>query len=412
MKRYLLAILFILVSTSVFAKKIEITFWHSLGFHVKELIEEMVEEYNEANPDVEVEAVFQGLYDEMQVKMMTAAVTRQLPDLAQVQYEFLDAFVENGILEPLDDLLDPSLKQDVPEVMWQAVTRNGATYALPFCVSVTMFFYNQNAFLRAGIDPDRPPSTWDELIRAGKKLTVDTDGDGEFDTYAMMFWINGFYGLAPFLWAHGGDFFNDDPNHIQLTSDQMLATVEMLRDLVFKYHIMPQNWTDWEGGQAFLSGNLAMGFFTSAALTYGEQNLPWTLRVAPIPTVQGRRFTVLGGSGLVTFARKGRQRKAVYDFASWLIDKENTIRLHEAVGYIPVRESALNSLALKAFHRDNPNHRVTVEALSYARSLPHHREYYKMNATLREALERIFLQGSDPATELAKAERKINEMLR
>jgi sn-glycerol 3-phosphate transport system substrate-binding protein len=412
MKKYLLVILFFLATTSVFAKKIEITFWHSLGFHVKELIEEMVEEYNDANPGVEVEPVFQGLYEEMQVKMMTAAVTRQLPELAQVQYEYLDAYVDNHILEPIDDLLDSSLREDAPEVMWQLVTRDGAIYTIPFCVSATMFFYNQNAFVRAGIDPEEPPSTWDELVEAGKKLTVDTDGDGEFDTYAIMFWANGFYGLAPFLWDQGGEFFSDDNTRITLTSDEMVRTIEMLRDLVFKDRIMPQNWTDWEGGQAFLSGRLAMGFFTSAGVTYGEQNLPWTLRVAPMPEVSGRRYTVLGGSGLANFARKGRVRRAVYDFSSWMVSKENTIRLHEAVGYIPVRKSALNSLALKAFHRDHPNHRVITEALAYARPLPHHSEYYKMNVVLRDMLERIFLQGADPAQELARAEREINEIIR
>ncbi|KPJ84547.1 MAG: hypothetical protein AMS17_16155, partial [Spirochaetes bacterium DG_61] len=248
MKKLVIAVVLLLVSTSVFAKKIEISYWHSLGFHVKELVEDMVKEYNDANPDVEVEAVFQGLYEEMQVKMMTAAVTRQLPDVAQVQYEYIDIYVLNGILEPIDKLLDPALKEDVPEVMWKQVTRDGLIYGIPYCVSATMYFYNQNAFVRAGLDPDQPPSTWEELIEAGKKLTVDNDGDGKFDTYALMFWADGFYGLSPFLWANGGEFFSEDGTRILLTSEEMLRTIGMLRDLVFKYHIMPQNWTAWEGG--------------------------------------------------------------------------------------------------------------------------------------------------------------------
>jgi sn-glycerol 3-phosphate transport system substrate-binding protein len=411
MRKILIAALFIFVGTSLFAKKIEITLWHSLGFHVKELVEDMVDEYNSTHPGVTVDAVFQGLYEEMHVKMMTAAVTRQLPEVAQVQFEYIETYIENGLIQPVGKYIDPELKTDIPDVMWKLMERENDVYGIPFCVSATMFYYNEDAFIRAGLNPDRPPDSWEEMIEAGKVLTADTNDDGTIDRYALMFWTNGFYGLAPFLWANGGNFFTGDGGDIVLTSEEMVRTIGMLRDLVFKHRIMPQKWTAWEGAQAFLTGNLAMGFFTSAAISYGEQNLPWKMRIAPMPTVQGRRYTVLGGSGLVNFATKGKEKRAVNEFATWLVSKENTIRLHETVGYIPVRKSALDSIALKAFHRDNPNYKVTVEALDYARTLPHHAEYYKINSRLREMLERIFLQGSDPFEELQKAEEEINQII-
>jgi len=411
MKRILLAVLFFIVSTSVFAKKLEITFWHSLGFHIKEVVEDMVEEYNETNPAVKVDAVFQGLFEELQVKLMTAAVTNQLPDVAQVQYEYLETYIENGLVEPIDRYIDVNMKEDIPNVMWELVTRDDQIYAVPFCVSATMFYFNKNAFKKAGLDPESPPSNWNELIEMGKKLTADTDGDGEIDSYAMMFWTDGFYGLAPVLWAYGGTFFSEDNSRIILTSDEMVKTISMLRDLVYKHHIMPQNWTDWEGGQAFLTGNLAMGFFSSAGISYGEQNLPWELGIAAMPEINGSRYTALGGSGLLSFAKKSKKKRAAYEFIDWMVSKENTIRFHEEIGYIPVRKSALHSLTLEAFHRENPNYRVTVEALSYARPLPQHSEYYKINVQLRMMLERIFLQGAEPLEELRKTEDEINAML-
>jgi sn-glycerol 3-phosphate transport system substrate-binding protein len=371
----------------------------------------MVEEYNDTHPGVEVNAVFQGLYEELQVKMMTAAVTRQLPEVSQVNYEYLETYVENGLVEPIDRYLDEPIREDIPQLLWDLVSREGKIYGVPFCVSATMFYYNKDAFEKAGLDPEKPPSNWDELIEMGKKLTADKDGDGEIDSYAMMFWTDGFYGLAPVLWAYGGEFFNSRNTRIDLTSDEMVKTITMLRDLVYTHHIMPQNWTDWEGGQAFLTGNLAMGFFSSAGISYGEQNLPWELGIAPMPKINGLRKTALGGSGLLNFATKSRKKRAAHEFIEWMVSKENTIRIHEAIGYIPVRKSALGSLSLKAFHRDNPNYRVTVEALSYARPLPQHNEYYKINVKLREMLERIFLQGVEPLQELQNTEREINAML-
>ncbi|MFW6180903.1 MAG: ABC transporter substrate-binding protein, partial [Spirochaetota bacterium] len=400
----LLAVVFALAAGELFARRdTKIVFWHAMGFHVKEIIEDMAAEYSSEHPGVTIDPVFQGLPDEMQVKMVAAAISRQLPDMAQVQFEYLSSFTENGVIDPIDDELPEEDRRDIPRKLWDLATRDGRIYAVPFSVSTTVLFYNEDAFRRAGLDPEDPPSTWEDLIRYGRKLTADTDGDGRIDQYAAMFWLNGIYGIAPFLWAHGGELFEN--GRVNLTSDAMINTIQMLRDLVFEHEIMPRTWTDWEGGQAFLTGKLAMGAFTSAAITYGMRNLPWRLRVAPMPEINGRRYTVIGGSGLVNFARNRRTRREVNDFILWLTGRENTTRLHEGVGYVPVRQSALQSLSLRAFHRENPNFRVPIDSLEFGRTVTYHPEFYRINEELRKMLERIILDQSDPLTELRRTER-------
>ena len=85
-----------------FAKPVEITFWHSLCFNIKVNIEELVTEYNKLNPEVRVKPVFQGNFEEMQIKMLSAAITRALPDVAQVQIEWMDPYIQNDIIEPIE----------------------------------------------------------------------------------------------------------------------------------------------------------------------------------------------------------------------------------------------------------------------------------------------------------------------
>lgn len=413
MKKLIFIVLFFLVCSTLFARKdLEISFWHSLGFHVKEIIDEMANEYNREHKGVKINPVFQGLYEEMHVKMVAAAVTRQLPEVAQVQFEYLDSYVDNNLLSPIDDEIPPNDKNDIPDVLWRLVSRNGRIYGVPFCVSTTVMFYNEDAFVKAGLDPDHAPDTWEEMIEIGKKLTQDTDGDGVNDRYAMMFWTNGFYGIAPFLWDNGGQLLSQDGKYVVLTSPEMVKTINMLRDLVFKYKIMPQTWTDWEGGQAFLTGKLAFGFFTSAAISYGEQNLPWKLRIAPMPEVNGNRYTMLAGSGLLNFTKNRKKRRAVNDFIFWLVNKENTLRIHESVGYIPVRNSALNSLSLKAFLKDNPNFKVPIDSLAFAKPLPTHKDFFKISTKIGDMLEEITLNEADPLDALRKTEREINEEIR
>jgi len=94
MKKIILILLFFLAAASLFAKKdIQISFWHSLGFHIKEIIEDIADDYNKTHPGVKVNPVFQGLFEDMQVKMITAAVTRQLPDISQVQFYYIDPYI-------------------------------------------------------------------------------------------------------------------------------------------------------------------------------------------------------------------------------------------------------------------------------------------------------------------------------
>jgi sn-glycerol 3-phosphate transport system substrate-binding protein len=398
------------ISNTVIAKSIELSFWFSSGFNAKQCIEEMVNVYNNLQSKVKVKPVFQGLYQEMEIKMLAAAVTRQLPDVAQEKFEYMDLYIEEGLIEPIDDFISEYDKNDIFEELWNAVSRNSKTYGIPFCVNTLIFFYNTDLLRKKGISQEKFPESWEEIITLGKHFTTDEDGNGVPDRYAMAFWQIGFNIYAPFLWAYGGRLFSED-GRVVLTSEAMIKTIMMIRDLVYKYKIMPMNWTDFESAQAFLTGKLAMGPFISGGLTYLEENLPWSIKVVPMPTINGKRYSVLTGLALVNFSRSKKKIKAANDFISWLVNKENTITMFKRVGYLPVRKSAVNSLELKAFINKNPNFEVAINELSFSRALPHHKEYFKINQTLIDMLEKILMEGADPIVELKQTEDEINRML-
>jgi sn-glycerol 3-phosphate transport system substrate-binding protein len=410
LKNSLAVALFFLVAASASARKTEIRFWHILGYHVKPLIEEMVDEYNRAHPDVSVKSDFQGYFEDAQVKMLAAAVTGQLPEVAQVPVEFLQQYIENGLIAPIDGDIPDELRNDVPDKLWQLAAREGRIYGVPFCTLTDVFVYNKNAFVKAGLDPEKPPATWEELIADGVVLSRDEDRDGEPDSYAVAFYLNGVYGLLPLLWANGGSLFTDGGS-VNLTSGAMVKTISMVHDLIFRYRIMPRKWTDWENAQAFLTGKIAMGWFSSAGISYGEQNLPWKMGVSQIPSLNGKRFPVLSGTVLVNFSRNRKAKAAAEDFIFWLLQKENDVLLFEKIGFLPARRSTADSLEVRAFVQRNPSYRVPIEALEYARPLPVHPEFFKVNQEIRDMLQRIILQGADPMGELVETEKKINAML-
>jgi len=364
----------------------------------------MVDEYNNLHIGVKVNAVFQGLYEEMETKLLAAAVVGQLPDVVQEKFEYMDLYIEEGLLPPIDDFITEYDSKDIFPQMWEAVSRSGRIYGIPFAVNTLIFFYNADAIQEL-------PSSWEEITEIGKKYTADDNGDGKMDRYALVFWQSGFHMYAPFLWSYGGRLFSNDGKKVVLTSDAMIKTVTMMRELAYKHEIMPKNWTDFEGAQAFLTGKLTMGPFISGGLAYFEENLPWKLKVAPMPLINGKRYSVLTGLALINFSKNKKKRRAANDFILWLVNKENTIKLFERVGYLPVRKSAVGSLEIKSFLRERPNFEVPIKELAHSRALPHHREFFKINQLLQDMLERIILEGSDPLLELQKTEKAINSAL-
>jgi sn-glycerol 3-phosphate transport system substrate-binding protein len=385
----------------------ELEFWHSMGHNAKDVVENMVEEYNRTHPDVRVKPMFQGSYDTMEGRLLEASKTGGLPAVAQEQFEFMGNYIDEGLIRPIDPLVSESDRRDIVPEFWNLASKNGRIYGIPFGVSTMVFFYNRDAFQNAGLDPAKPPATWEEMVEMGKRISEAGSEEGKPRRYSFIIWKNGFYGWAPLLWALGGDLFSKD-GRVNLRTEAMARSLSALRDLVFTHGIMSRTLPDWKVGLAFLRGNIVMGPFSSSGIGFGMERLPFDLGVAPLPSINGKRYTVLGGSALVTFARDSRTRADANDFALWLVNVNNTITLHKRIGYIPVRRSALESAELKTFHRKNPEFLVPIREVRYARPLPYHREYFSINKVLVKMMDRIFREGVDPLSELSRAEKELS----
>jgi ABC-type glycerol-3-phosphate transport system substrate-binding protein len=185
----------------------------------------------------------------------------------------------------------------------------------------------------------------------------------------------------------------------------------MVRDLVFTHGIMPRDWTGFESAQAFLTGDLAMGWFISPGISYSREYLPWELGISHIPRFNGERHALLYGTVLVNFARGRKNRRRAMDFMLGLVSRENDIRMFEQVGFVPVRESSRSSLQVRAFVKNNPVFGVPIEALEYARALPPHPRFQKIDREIAAMLERIILGGASPSGELARTQAILDEIV-
>jgi sn-glycerol 3-phosphate transport system substrate-binding protein len=393
-------------------EKIRLTFWHSMGTYQGNIMDQLIRDFNSTNArNIEVQGIFQGFYEEIMIKLISASASKTLPDIAQLSVDRIDLFMEDGLISSVDGMIGEADRKDILEPFWQVVARKGKVWAMPFNQSVQVLFYNKDAFAQASLDPNAPPATWDEVLTMSQKLTKDTNGDGMPDKWGVLIGILELYGFVPFIEQMGGQPFTEDMKKATFNDAAGLKALTFLQDLAHKYKVMPARATIDEAFTSFLSGNIAMGPLTSAGTKFAEENLPWPLGVALLPRGV-RASSALGGGSLVVFEKGDRERqRAAWEFVQWLGNTKNTIKWHINTGYLPLRKSALDSLELKLFHRRNPNFRVAVDQLSVAHPIPSTRNLEKLNKVIRDMIEAVVFYRADPKTELDKAAALANRVL-
>ena len=150
--------------------KVKIIYWHGWGGEEKQVLDEVVAEFNRANPDIEVEAVtIFGSYD----KLLTAIAAGSPPDVTSAVWWYqVPELASRGALLPLDAFAKGSQLDASAYVkpVWDAVHYNGRLYAMPVLANYSMIAYNKDHFAQAGL-PDRGPSTIGELTEWAHKLS-------------------------------------------------------------------------------------------------------------------------------------------------------------------------------------------------------------------------------------------------
>ncbi|WP_084584815.1 extracellular solute-binding protein [Thermus tengchongensis] len=173
------------------AQQTTITFYYPVGVAgpLARFIEGYVSEFQRQNPQIRVNTVFGGNYEENQAKVVAAIRAGNPPDTAILLSQQLYTLMAMDAIEPFDPYIskDPELAQAVrdffPAFMMNS-TLDGRVYSLPFQRSTPILYYNKEAFREAGLDPERPPQTWDELVEYAKRLTK-RDAQGRVIRYGV-----------------------------------------------------------------------------------------------------------------------------------------------------------------------------------------------------------------------------------
>ncbi|MCF7890131.1 sugar ABC transporter substrate-binding protein [Candidatus Bipolaricaulota bacterium] len=199
--------------------------------------EKAIEEFESQNPDIEVNlnAIEPDNY---WTKMRLNARTNQLPDVFNMSSAFLEQWVSNGSVMALDKFLEEDLNQEnYFSPLFDVLTFDGSTYALPFAWVTPVLYYNKDAFDEAGVDYPSNGWTWDDFLKAARKLTKDSNGDGKIDQWG--FWFYGRYAhIEPWIYQNNGRLLDENKQNFD-PSPEAVEALRFLTDLVLEHEVAP-----------------------------------------------------------------------------------------------------------------------------------------------------------------------------
>jgi multiple sugar transport system substrate-binding protein len=306
-------------------EKVTIEYWQYQYPAKVDLMNTLIDEFQKAHPNITVKQT-NFPYDQYNEKVAALVPAGKGPDIINLYYGWLPKYVASGYLQPLpkDGFSEEQIKQDFFPFVDTAKI-GGSYYAIPTAVRTLALFYNKDLFVQAGLDPNKPPATWDELVEDAKKLT-QRDANGQLKVEGMA-WEPGaqlhhWFRDALIYQAGGRDLSEDRKKLLWNDGPAGLQAFQYFIDFAVKHKVGVKNF-DTDDITAFKSGHAAInidGSFNLSALKRDAPNLNYA--VAPLPANQSKATQSSFWCNAITKGVTGAKLQASVEFLKFLTSKD------------------------------------------------------------------------------------------
>ncbi|MFC7581370.1 ABC transporter substrate-binding protein [Schaalia naturae] len=385
----------------------EITVMHYWDGANADTFDAMVDEYNASHPEVRVTTSNVPNADFM-TKLRASATSDSLPDVAIGDLVWVPQIAQMGSLADLSGRLPAATLSDINPALRDYGSIDGRQVSVPVSANNLAYMYNRTLFQEAGLDPDDPPQTWDDLLADGKTILERTGKPG-YDLYTEAgdtgegltwnFQVN--------LWQAGGEFLTPDNSAAAFNTDEGRKALQFWVDLIQSGVSPYASWGEFEkgsGGSA-MEGSWMVGIWAA--------DPPFDFDVATLPRpADGVQATNLGGEQAMVFENSDEKVAAAADFLSWLLEPEQVVSWSETVGMLPVLDSVADSDEYRSWVEDSePRLLPYVEQMAFARTRPNTPLYPKISLAFAQQIEKAFSGEASVEDALASAETAVNDVI-
>lgn len=357
------------------AQAVELEFYFpvAVGGGAADIIQKMTDDYMAQNPDVAISAVYSGSYADTTTRAITASRGGNPPQLAILLSVDLFTLLDEELILPWDDFIPAAEQEAFFGGFFASFMRNsqteGKTWGIPFQRSTPVMYYNKEAFAAAGLDPETPPATWDELVEMGQTLTL-RDAGGTVTQWGVRIPSSGFpsWLFTGLVASNGQDgLANDAGTEVYFSTPEVIGALEYLVSLADDHGVMEPGILDWGATpQAFMDGQVAIAWTTTGNLTNIRTNAPFDFGVAMLPANERRGAPTGGGNFYLFDGSSDEQAQAAVDFVRWATEPEQAAKWSIDTGYVAPRADTWETDVMKAYAQDVPGALVARDQLEYA----------------------------------------------
>lgn len=406
---------------------VDITFWHAMTAANEETLQALIDEFNASQEQINVNLVFQGNYSETLDKFITALRGGDIPEIVQIEDTASQLLVDSGRMVPAQACIDATGydTSDHLERVLAFYSVGGTLWPMPFNVSNPVLYYNATAFEEAGLDPDDPPETLEEL-REYSQAIVDEGAARHGIALELQAWyVEQWFGKAGEEFVNNGNGRESRATEVVFNNDVGLEIFTWVKEMVDDGLAVSvgRNPSGADHLLAIGSEDAAMTIGTSAALgsvyavLESGQFPDVKVGVSRMPGIAGEGGVLVGGASLwISGDAAPEEREAAWRLAEWLNEPEQQATWHAGTGYIPIRVSATELPAVRELWAERLSFRIAYDQLlegvtNVASSGPVIGPYAEVREAVVVGIERMLLQGTSPEDALSQAEQESNDAI-
>ncbi len=400
------------------AQELSLYYPVAVGGPITKIVDTLAADFEKEHPGIKIKPVYAGSYQDTITKVLTAAKGGDAPHMAVMLSTDMYTLIDEGVVVPFDELVKTPADRAWMSSFYPGFMKNsqtgGKTWGIPFQRSTIVMYWNKELFKQAGLDPNRPPQNWAELVDYGKKLT-QRDAAGKVSTWGVQVPSSGFpYWLFQgFTTQSGVELMNAAGTQTYFDKPEVVEALQYWVDLSRKHQIHPPGVVEWgTTPKDFFERKAAIIWTTTGNLTNIRTNAKFDFGVAMLPAGK-QRGTPTGGGNFYVFKKASTaEREAAMKFIQWVTSPKHAAEWAIATGYVAVSPAAWDMPEMKKYLADFPAPTVARDQLQYAVAELSTHENQRVTKALNDGLQAALTGAKTPQQALQDAQREAERILR
>lgn len=409
-----------LLGTAQAQAPVEVPFYFpvAVGGPITKLIDQYAADFNKENPSIKVQPIYAGSYQDTIVKALTAHKAGTPPVASVLLSTDTFTLIDEDAVVPIDNFVKTAEDRAWLGSFYKAFLMNsqigGKTWGVPFQRSTIVLYWNKELFKEAGLDPNKAPATWAEMVSMAQKLTKK-DASGKVTQFGLQVPSSGFpYWLFQgFTTQNDVILANEAGNAVRYDDPKVVEALQFWVDLSRKHGVHPAGVVEWgTTPKDFMEKKAAMIWTTTGNLTNIRTNAKFDFGVAMLPAGKKRGSPTGGGNFFIFKKATPAQQEAAFRFARWLTTPERAAQWGIDTGYVAVSPAAWDTPAMKKYAAEFPPAAVARDQLPHAVAELSTHDNQRVTKALNDGLQAALTGAKTPEQAMKDAQREAERLLR